>query len=70
METLIHSFLVCGLSNALDGSEDDFVSNDIPQVNAAELEPSEEDDEREELEENEDVDELDPFSEDEDDAEA
>ena len=26
----MHSFLVCGISNALDGSEDDLMSSDIP----------------------------------------
>ena len=29
-ETLVRSFLVCGISNALDGSEDDFTSDDVP----------------------------------------
>ncbi len=27
-----HSFLVCGISNALDGSEDDLASSDIPEI--------------------------------------
>ena len=26
----MHSFLVCGISNALDGSQDDLISSDIP----------------------------------------
>ena len=30
-ETLVHS-LVCGISNALDGSQDDLVSSDIPDI--------------------------------------
>ena len=30
--TLVHSFLVCGISNALDGSQDDLVSSDIPNI--------------------------------------
>ncbi len=29
VETLVHSFLVCGLANTLDGSQDDLVSNDV-----------------------------------------
>ena len=29
-ETLVHSLLVCGISNALDGSEYDLASDDIP----------------------------------------
>ena len=29
-DTLIHSFLVCGISNAPDGSEDDLASDDVP----------------------------------------
>ncbi len=32
VETLVHSFLVCGLANALDGSQDDLVSNDVPML--------------------------------------
>ena len=31
-DTLVHSFLVCGISNALDGTQDDLVSSDIPNV--------------------------------------
>ena len=31
LETLTHSFLVCGISNALDGSQDDLAS-DLPSV--------------------------------------
>ena len=54
METLVHSFLVCVLSNALDGSQD--------AVNADEIEPAEEE---EDVEIEGDADELDPFSEDE-----
>ena len=29
-ETIVHLFLVCGISNALDGSQDDAMSSDIP----------------------------------------
>lgn len=60
-DTLIHSFLVCGLSNALDGSQDDLVSSDMPAVNADEIEPAEEE---EDVEIEGDADDLDPFSED------
>ena len=42
-ETYDHSFLVCGLSNALDGSEDDLVSDDVPAIDAGEIEPTEKD---------------------------
>ena len=42
METLVNSFLVYGLSNALDGSQDDLVSSNVPAVNADEIEPTEE----------------------------
>ena len=31
-ETIVNSFLICGISNALDGSEDDHVSDDLPVV--------------------------------------
>ena len=31
-DTLVHSFLVCGISNALDGSQDYLVSSDIPNI--------------------------------------
>ena len=62
VETVVHSFLVCGLSNALDGSQDDLVSSDVPAVNADEIEPAEEE---EDVEIEGDADDLDPFSEDE-----
>ena len=29
-ETIVKSFLVCGISNSLDGTQDDIVSDDIP----------------------------------------
>ena len=45
-ETFVHSFLVCRLSNALDGSEDDLVSDDVPAIDAGEIEPTEEEDRR------------------------
>ena len=33
-DTLIKSFKVCGISNALDGTEDDMVSDDLPSVDS------------------------------------
>ena len=30
--TIVNSFLICGISNALDGSEDDHVSDDLPVI--------------------------------------
>ena len=51
---------MCGLSNALDGSQDDLVSSDVPAVNADEIEPAEEE---EDVEIEGDADDLDPFSE-------
>ena len=68
LETLTHSFLVCGISNALDGSQDDLVSDDLPSVEMeSEDEESEKNDE-ENGEEDEEVDvhEVDPFSDDSD----
>ena len=65
-ETLTRSFLVFGISNAIDGSEDDLVSDDLPSV---EMEAEGEGSDGEEAEaddEDADVDELDPFSEDSD----
>ena len=65
-ETLTRSFLMCGISNALDSSEDDLVSDDLPSV---EMEAEGEGSDGEEAEadgEDADVDELDPFSEDSD----
>lgn len=35
--------LVCGISTALDGSEDDLVSDDLPDVDASDVEPDEDD---------------------------
>ena len=65
LDTIIHSFLVCGISNALDGSEDDLVSDDVPSIESAE-ERECSDSEDNENEEDEDVDRVDPFSEDSD----
>lgn len=69
-ETIINSFLVCGISNALDGSEDEYVSDDVPAVeleSVEEEEDEEEGEEEEELEDGTDIDDLgDPFSDDSD----
>lgn len=62
LETLTCSFLVCGISDALDGTQDDLVSDDLPSV---EME-TEEESESSSDEEDGDVDEVDPFSEDSD----
>ena len=70
LETLTNSFLVCGISNALDGSQDDLVPDDLPSVEmeTEEDEESEKNDGEENGEEDEeaDVDEVDPFSDDSD----
>ena len=63
LETLTHSFLVCGISNALDGSQDDLASDDLPSV---EMDTEERESSEEDGEDEADVDELDPFSEDSD----
>lgn len=64
-ELLIHSFLVCGISNALDGTEDDLTSDKLPQVDMdAEEESGEEsgdEDEDPESDSESDADNLDPF---------
>ena len=60
-ETLTRSFLVCGISNALDCSENDLVSDDLPSVEM-EAEGEGSDEEVEADGEDADVDELDPFS--------
>ena len=65
LDTIIHSFLVCGISNALDDSEDDLVSDDVPSIESAE-ERECSDSEDAEDKEDEDVDGVDPFSEDSD----
>ena len=64
-ETLTHSFVVCGISNALDGSEDDLVSDDLPSVEIEE--EADEQSESSDCEDEEaDIDEVNPFSEDSD----
>ena len=70
LETLTNSFLVYGISNALDGSQDDLVSDDLPSVEM-ETEESEKSDGEENSEEDkeadvDEVDPLDPFSDDSD----
>ena len=44
LDTLIRSFKVCGISNVLDGTEDDLVSDDLPSVDS---EPEDQERERE-----------------------
>ena len=65
-EIVINSFLVCGTSNALDGSEDDYVSDDVPAVELESVEEEEEEVAEEvDLEDSTDIDDLgDPFSDD------
>ena len=59
-ETLTHSFLVCGISNTLDGSEDDMACDDVPSIELDESLGSDSDAENVD----DDVDGLgDPFSE-------
>ena len=66
-ETIVNSFLICGISNALDGSEDDHVSDDLPVVELDSGAKSEESGEDEAEESDSDADELgDPFSDDSD----
>lgn len=62
-DIIINSFLVCRVSNALDSSEDDYVSDDVP---AMELESVKEEKEGEkDFEDGMDIDDLgDPFSDD------
>ena len=36
LDTITYSFIVCGISNALDGSKDDLVSVDVPSIESAE----------------------------------
>ena len=61
----VRSFLVCGISNALDGSEDDMASSDIPSVDSEH--EDEEDDSSDNASESSDVDDLgNPFSDNED----
>ena len=66
-ETIVNAFLICGISNALDGSEDDHVSDDLPVIELDSGTMGEES-EKDEAEDSEsDADELgDPFSNDSD----
>ena len=67
LDTIIHSFLMCGISNGLDGSEDALVSDDIPSFESVEeRECSDSEDAEDDEDEGEDVDGVDPFSEDSD----
>ena len=66
-DTLIRSFKGCGISNALDGTEDDMVSDDLPSVDSEpEDQDSESDDEGDTHTADDDVDGVDPFSDDSD----
>ncbi len=56
----VHSFLVCGLANALDGTEDDKASDDIPDIP---LSDEDEEDQENQDPSDSDVDSMgDPFS--------
>ena len=60
-DTIIHSFLVCGLSNAMDGTEDDLASDNLPAVDHDVLAAEDA------AQDGDDVDDMgDPFSDDED----
>ena len=64
IDLLVKSFLVCGISNALDGTQDDLVSDKVPAVDAISTEPECEDEEGTENFEDtadSDVDDFDPF---------
>ena len=66
-ETIVNSFLVCGISNALDGSEDDYVSDDVPAIELESVEEEEGEEGEDDLEDGTDIDDLgDPFSDDSD----
>ena len=66
-ETIVNSFLICGISNALDGSEDDHVSDDLPDIELDSGTMGEESEEDEAEDSDSDADELgDPFSDDSD----
>ena len=66
-ETIANSFLICGISNALDGSEDDHVSDDLPVIELDSGTMGEESKEDEAEDSDSDADELgDPFSDDSD----
>ncbi len=56
-ELLTHSFLVCGLLNAIDGTEDSLVSDKLPQVDKDGEEDEDEEEDSEDLDSNEDADE-------------
>ena len=63
LDTLIKSFKVCGISNALNGTEDDMVSDDH-----VDSEPENESDDEGDTcaAEDDDVDDIDPFNDDSD----
>ena len=65
-ELLVKSLLVCGISNALDGSEDDLLSDDLPRLNE-EDEGGNESDEEDSPSDSDDDDDLSSFGDEEDD---
>ena len=61
-ELLTHAFLVCGISNSLDGSQDDWVSDKLPQIDGdGDKEEDEEAEEENGEDGDENADDLDPF---------
>ena len=62
-DLLVKSFLVCGISNALDVSQDDFVCDKVPVVDANSTESQSADEDTEDAEDptDSDVDDLDLF---------
>ena len=63
VESITKSFLSCGISNALDGSEDHLANSDIPPLNISK------DEDNEDAEDDDANDMGSPFSEDESDSE-
>ena len=63
-ETIVNSFFVYGISNALDGSEDDYVSDDVPAIELESVEEEEVEEGEDDLEDGTDI--GDPFSDDSD----
>ena len=55
------SFLVCGISNALNGSQDDLVCDKVPIVDASSTDALDNDDEDDTEDEDADVEDFDPI---------
>ena len=55
------SFLVCGISNALNGSQDDHVCDKVPIVDASSIDAPDNDNEDDIEDEDADVEDFDPF---------